>query len=43
MIFLDATVLALLYLVYRCIGWLLEKRGAGLGHPRADDWRRYRR
>jgi len=38
MIFLDAMVLALLYLVYRCIGWLLEKRGAGWGIHALDEW-----
>ncbi len=38
MIFLDAMVLALLYLVYRCIGWLLEKWGAGWGIHALDDW-----
>jgi len=38
MIFLDAMLLVLLYLAYRCIGWLLAQRSAGWGIRALDDW-----
>jgi STE24 endopeptidase len=38
MIFMAAMLLALLYLKYRSIGWLLAKRGAAWGIRGLDDW-----
>jgi len=38
MIFMSAMLLALLYLGYRSIGWLLAKRGAQWGIRGLDDW-----
>jgi Zn-dependent protease with chaperone function len=38
MIFMVAMLLALLYLGYRTIGWLLAKRGAAWGIRELDDW-----
>ncbi len=38
LIFFAAMLLVLLYLGYRCIGWLLAKRGAQWGIHGLDDW-----
>jgi len=38
LIFFDAALLVLLYLGYRCMGWLLARRGAEWGIRTLDDW-----
>jgi STE24 endopeptidase len=38
MIFFAAVLLVLLYLGYRCMGWLLARRGAEWGIRALDDW-----